>query len=118
MKSRTWAWLLSILFLLCLGLSLPILFARKDATAAEIWSDNRLVATVDLHIDQEITVRSENGTNVVTVRGGKIAVTRADCPDHYCMQRGFCSGGTQIVCLPNRLVIRFIAESDVDGAVG
>jgi hypothetical protein len=34
------------------------------------------------------------------------------------MARGFCSGGTQIVCLPNRLVIEFLAEQEIDGIVG
>ena len=69
-------------------------------------------------VDQQLTVESENGTNVITVKDGKVAVTEADCPDGYCMERGFCSGGAQIVCLPNRLVLHFIGQSDVDFVVG
>ena len=34
------------------------------------------------------------------------------------MHRGFCSGGMQIVCLPNRLVIEFVAEQEIDGVIG
>ena len=45
-------------------------------------------------------------------------LTEADCPDGYCMDRGFCSGGAQIVCLPNRLVISFLASEEVDFVVG
>ena len=44
----------------------------------------------------------------IAVKDGKIAVTEASCPDHYCMQRGYCHSGAQIVCLPNRLVISFL----------
>ena len=47
-----------------------------------------------------------------------IAVTAATCPDHYCMHRGFCDRGTQIVCLPNRLVIRFLGEQNIDAVAG
>ena len=67
---------------------------------------------------RDMTVESTQGTNIVTVRDGAVAVTSADCPDHYCMQRGFCSGGTEIVCLPNRLVLRFVGQQEIDGIVG
>ena len=81
-------------------------------------SDGKLLYTLDLRVDQTRTVDSSFGTNVITVSGGKIAVTEATCPDHYCMKRGFCSGGAQIVCLPNRLVIRFGGTPEIDAAVG
>jgi hypothetical protein len=63
-------------------------------------------------------IDSEQGSNTISVKDGKIAVTQADCPDHYCMDRGFCDGGAQIVCLPNRLVIKFVAPQEIDGVVG
>ena len=98
----------------CLFLSLPLL--RTDqARFAKITSRGVEVKTVDLLVDQEFTV---DGKNTVTVEGGKIAVTWANCPDHYCMKRGFCAGGTDIVCLPNRLVIEFLGDQEVDAAIG
>ena len=118
MKTKYWVMLLSAVFLLCLGLSLPLLLPGEDARFAEIHSQGQLVRTVDLHIDQQFTITTpQNGTNVITVQNGKIAVTEATCPDHYCLERGFCSGGTQIVCLPNRLVIRFSGKQSVDSVV-
>ena len=114
MKTKTWIILFAVIAAVCIFLTLPLL--RQDqARFAEITSRGELVKTVDLHIDQEFTV---DGKNTVTVEGGKIAVTWADCPDHYCMKRGFCSGGTDIVCLPNRLVISFLGEQEVDAAIG
>ena len=78
--------------------------------------ENKLISgTVDLLVDQEFTI---DGRNTITVQDGKIAVTWADCPDHYCMKRGYCSGGTDIVCLPNRLVIEFLGDQEVDAAIG
>ena len=117
MKTRTWMLLLGLLVLVCAGLS--VLFLRPtEADFAQVYSNGKLLYTLDLRQDRTETVTTEFGTNVLTVRDGKIAVTQADCPDGYCMDRGFCGGGPQIVCLPNRLVIRFSGAQEIDGVVG
>ena len=119
MKTKYWIALLAVLLIICAGLSIPLLMPGEAATHAEIVSEGRVLHTVDLRIDQEITVaNSQGGINIVTVRDGKIAVTEADCPDHYCMHRGFCNSGAQIVCLPNLLIIRFTGAQEVDIVVG
>ena len=118
MKTRTWIILLCALLLLSVLACIPLLSA-KPAGRAKITSDGAVVSVVDLAVDQTFTVESSGGgSNTITVKGGAIAVTEADCPDHYCMHRGFCTGGTQIVCLPNRLVISFLDGADVDFVVG
>ena len=118
MKTRTWIALLAGVFAVCLGLSVFLLHPRT-AAQAQISSQGQVVATVALDVDQEFTVATpDGGENTVTVRGGAIAVTEANCPDQYCVHRGFCSGGAQIVCLPNRLVIRFLGQQTVDGVAG
>ena len=114
MKTKNWILLFAALAAVCIVFSLPLL-AQEQAAYAEIRVDGELVRTVDLSVDQEFTV---NGKNTVTVRDGAIAVTWADCPDHYCMKRGYCTGGTDIVCLPNRMVISFVGEQEIDAAVG
>ena len=114
MKTKFWIILFGAVAAACILLSLPLL-RREPARFAQITSRGEVVKTVDLLIDQEFTV---DGKNTITVQDGKIAVTWADCPDHYCMKRGFCSGGTDIVCLPNRLVISFVGEQEVDAAIG
>ena len=114
MKTKFWIILFGAVAAVCILLSLPLLL-REQARFAQITSKGEVVKTVDLLIDQEFTV---DGKNTITVKDGRIAVTWADCPDHYCMKRGYCSGGTDIVCLPNRLVISFLGEQEVDAAVG
>ena len=114
MKTKFWIMLFGAVAAVCIFLSLPLLRAEQ-ARFARISSRGVEVKTVDLMIDQEFTV---DGKNTITVQDGKIAVTWADCPDHYCMKRGFCSGGTDIVCLPNRLVIEFLGDQEVDAAIG
>ena len=112
-KTKFWIIIFASLAAACIFLTLPLL-RQEQARFAKIISKGEIVKTVDLLIDQEFTV---DGRNTVTVENGKIAVTWADCPDHYCMKRGFCAGGTDIVCLPNRLVISFLGEQEVDAAI-
>ena len=115
MKTRTWILLFAALLAACIVLSIPLLLPSEDASHAEILVDGKLVRTVPLSVSQQFTLTTHNGgSNTITVQDGAIAVTEATCPDHYCMHRGFCSGGTQIVCLPNRLVIRFTGTQEVD----
>lgn len=118
MKTRTWILLFATLLILCIGASF-LLLSPGEASRAEILSDGKVVRIVELGIDQVFTVTSpDGGTNTVTVKDGRIAVTHASCPDLYCAQRGWCSGGAQIVCLPNRMVIRFLEEQEIDAMVG
>ena len=118
MKTRVWIGIFAAVLVVCGVLSLLLLMPGEDAAFVEVRSEGKLLYTLPLRVDQQLTVESENGTNVITVKDGKVAVTEADCPDGYCMERGFCSGGAQIVCLPNRLVLHFIGQSDVDFVVG
>ena len=119
MKTRSWTILLGILFVLSLIGSFLVLRPRPEAAQAQISSGGNVVKTVNLHENQQFTITAENGgENIITVRDGKIAVTEATCPDHYCMKRGFCASGTDIVCLPNKLVIHFLGAQAVDAAAG
>ena len=113
-----WILLFVVLALLCGALSLWLLLPGNGASMVKVYSEGKLLHTLALDLDQEITVTASHGTNVVTVKDGKVAVTEADCPDHYCMDRGFCAGGAQIVCLPNRLVLQFTGKQTVDTVVG
>ena len=117
MKTKYWIMALAILLAGCICLSL-LTIRGEAASRAQITSNGKVIRTVDLAVAQTFTVETESGYNVVTVKDGKIAVTEASCPDHYCMARGFCNSGAQIVCLPNKLVIEFLGEAEIDGIVG
>ena len=117
MKNRYWIMIIGAIFVLCLGMLL--IPAKSDpAVRAQVSSEGKVIRIVELNMDQQFTVTTGDGYNTVTVKDGKIAVTEADCPDHYCVKQGFCNAGAQIVCLPHKLVISFLGENEVDGAVG
>ena len=118
MKTRIWILLIAVLLLVCGGLSIVTMMPKEASSYAEISSQGKLVRVVDLMIDQEFQIGSGAHSNTVTVRDGKIAVTEATCPDHYCMKRGFCNSGSDIVCLPNRLIIHFLGVQEIDAISG
>lgn len=118
MKTKYWVLILSLLLALSIGLSLFLLDGGAPADTVQILSRGKVLYTLSLNKDQAVTVETDLGRNTVTVRDGKVAVTEADCPDGYCMARGFCSSGPQIVCLPNRLVIQFTGSAPLDGISG
>ena len=118
MKTKVWIALVAGILAVCLGLSLWLFRPGQRATAVRVISEGTVLYTLPLAVDREVIVETANGANTVTIRNGKVAVTEADCPDGHCMARGFCEGGVQIVCLPNRLVIEFTGRQVVDGIVG
>ena len=119
MKTRTWILIFALILVVSLGASLYFLMPREASTFADITSQGQVIKTVDLRIDQTFTVTGSNGGyNILTVKDGKIGVTEASCPDHYCMKRGFCNSGTEIVCLPNRMTIRFLGPQEIDAVIG
>lgn len=118
MKTKVWIVLTAALVLICLGLTLWLFRSGQPASTVKIISHGKVLYTLPLSAELTLQVPSESGFNTITIRDGKVAVTEADCPDGYCMTRGFCDGGAQIVCLPNRLVIQFSGEQAIDGVAG
>ncbi len=118
MKTKSWILLVAGIFLVCLALTAALWLPRQAAPYAQVYSQGELLYTLDLSVERQVTVTTQAGTNVITVRQGAVAVTQADCPNGYCMDRGFCSSGAQIVCLPHGLVIQFVQDGEVDGITG
>ena len=117
MKTKFWILILAALLAVSLAAAW-LLQGKQDAQAVQVYSEGKLLYTLPLSQDAQVTVETARGCNTITVQDGKVAVTAADCPDGYCMARGFCHGGSQIVCLPNRLVLKFTGEAPLDGVSG
>lgn len=98
------------IFVISLILSIWILLP-SDKQLVEVVSDGQILYTFDLsrEQDREITVFYGNGSNTIRIESGEIWVYEASCPDHTCMEMGkLYSESLPIVCLPNRLTIRFV----------
>lgn len=86
--------------------------------AVRVKSGGEVVCTLDLSAEPDRTFDvpcKDGGHNTVEIRGGRIRVKSADCPDKTCVNMGWLSSAAMpIVCLPHGLVIEFV---DADGGV-
>ena len=74
--------------------------------------DGKVVGTLDLSRDTELTVTGANkGTNHLIVRDGEIWCSEASCPDKVCVHQGkkHLSSDT-IVCLPNKMIVTITGD--------
>lgn len=118
MTNRIWIVVFSFVALLCLGVWLFISNVSSPSKVVGIYKDGSLVEKIDLNSvtgEREITLSGDFGDNVILVSNGRIEMKSADCPDKICVEHGeLKSSSSPIVCLPNKVVIKF--EENTDGA--
>ena len=118
MTNRIWIVVFSFVAVLCLALWLFISSVSSQSMIVGIYKDGSLVEKIDLNVvtgEREITLSGEYGDNVILVSNGHIKMKSADCPDKLCVEHGeLKSSSSPIVCLPNKVVIKF--ENSTDGA--
>ena len=117
MKTKHWIIAFAIVFFVLAGIVAWQYLGARPAGTAELWADGVLVRTVDLSVDGEYRIESAEGWNLLSVRDGKLAVTAASCPDGDCVRCGARNSDPPIVCLPNRVSIRFSEAGELDGVV-
>ena len=82
-----------------------------------IYQDGSLIRELSLGTDTEVVIGGDY-ENVVTIKDGKAAITRSDCPVTDCVHSGWIhEAGRSIVCLPNRVELRIEGVSEVDFVV-
>lgn len=106
---------LGILFLAALAFLLWFLLGyRKPGSRVEITVDGELYGTYALDENLEIPIRIDGiVTNLLVIEDGEANMKEADCPDQICVNHVPVSHtGEDIVCLPNRVVVRVVGEDD------
>ena len=93
--------------------------SRQQGSIAEIYQNGEKISTLLLDEPQTFTVEGDY-TNEITVLNGEIAITNSNCPGEDCVHSDWIkSPGRSIVCLPNKVEIRIVGQSDdVDFVVG
>ena len=86
---------------------------RHSGTAtAEIIHDGAVVKTVRLDKEDMFSLQ-ENPNVVFHVKDNAIRFEESDCLDKLCVHTGYVNHGGQLAaCLPNKLAIRIIVNSD------
>lgn len=110
MAHRADLWLvLSLIFVAIV--SLILLFTlRTEGDIVEVEIDGEIVATYSLSADGEYEIGEGN---ILTIKDGKAYMSYADCPDKTCVKtRAISNSGESIICLPNRVSVRVVAEDN------
>ena len=107
-------WLACIVIAVSLILLGILKFANQESgTQIEIRVNGQTYGIYDLSRNQEITVETEYGHNLVVIADGQAYMSEADCPDGYCKNQGKISHENEtIVCLPHKLVVEVQVTKD------
>ncbi len=107
----------NFLFVICVILISVLLFSinifiSHNGDTVYIYYDSQLFETAPLNENREINV---NDTNVVVIENGSVYMKSATCPDKLCINQGKISDSSRnIVCLPNKVVVKVDKASDID----
>ena len=119
-STKKWV-LLVLVFLLLAAAGAFLLAGRGRSMRVEISQDGTVLRTVDLAAvvsAEEMTVTYEGRRNTIRIEPGKISVVHADCPDQICVAHGPLKNGPPIICLPNRLTVRWLEDEEADAYTG
>ena len=84
---------------------------RNDNNYAYVYYDNKLINTINLNKDNKYIVNGYNGEVELEIKNNKLKVINENSPLHLCSKKDFTNKGV-IVCLPNKIVIKFNDELD------
>lgn len=116
-KDLIWAAVFAAVIAACL-IFIFLTGGKSGENSAEIYEDGKLVKTIaDLDPEKEYSfeIKTENGTNTVSVGGGSIWVSSADCSNQTCVHAGKISlAGQTVICAPHKLVIKVVGETSAD----
>ena len=97
--------LISLLVLLVVDLT------KEEGAYVEITVDGDTVGKYSLEKDGTYSVNG--GSNIITVKDGVAYMSYSSCPDHVCENTGEVKHvGQTVICLPNRVTVTVIGESD------
>lgn len=86
---------------------LPLLLPSGEAVTLEMGGE--VIGNYPLDTDRQVTVESENGYNLVVIKGGRVYVEEADCRCGVCTAHTpIDKEGETIICLPHKLIVRIV----------
>ena len=99
--------------LIAAAFALIFFLTRKEGAYAAVMKNGTEIARYALSAEGEYPITDgETVTNLWVIRGGKAEIAEATCPDQICVNhRAVSKAGETIVCLPQEVVIKIVAET-------
>ncbi len=111
MKNKNTLFILIIILISLSLLGINALLSDKGDTVF-IYCNSELYETVPLDKNCEINI---NNTNTVVIENGCVYMKNATCPDKLCINQGKISDSSRdIICLPNKIIVKVDKASDID----
>jgi len=79
----------------------------------EVWKDGQLVMVLRQDGRYELRSKDRHVMDIV-LADGKVHVENSDCPLKICERTGKVGPNGTIVCVPNKVVVKFVGKSEVD----
>ena len=124
MKTRNWILLFAAVILICAACGVFLMNRAPAGDRIGIYQDGEELYTIDLSAvsePYEIELRTDRGVNVIYIEPDGAYVKSADCPDQICVhhEKLTKSAGMPIICLPNRVVVKWTGGgAGADAVVG
>lgn len=97
----------------------PLLMPKSNLSVKVSFAEDQSLL-LPLEVNDSHEIYSNGHTLTVTVENGKACVSRSDCRDRICVNRGEISrGGEIIVCVPAGVSVEILSDGeDVDYVIG
>lgn len=105
-----------LIILICLVTIVLFVIPTRNNNYAYVYYDGNKIMDISLEYDNKYIVQGYNGDIVIEVLNNKIRVVDENSKNHICSKQGF-TNSIPIVCLPNKIVIDFGSDNNLDTVV-
>ena len=107
--------LISVLLIVSLLILLIMFVNRSPGGYAVVIINGRETASYPLDSNVEVKLENEDGYNLLVIEDGKAFIKEATCPDKLCVnQHDVQYNGQTLVCLPNKITVKIVSETESD----
>ncbi len=123
MKTKHWIMIFSAILIICAADTVFLWHDDGEGSVVGVFEDGELIYSIDISTvdeDYEYRIETEYGFNVLSISSEGVSITDADCRDRTCVKHGRLRGGSPIICLPHKIVVRWLSEdqSGIDAVTG
>ena len=109
LRKSDWILMCFLLLLAALCLVLFTFHGKEPGSLVRVRVDGKIYQEYPLDRNQEISIKTEYGTNILSIEDHVVSMKDADCPDRYCVQKGAIRARREtIICLPHHLAVEIV----------